>query len=133
MLTRELYSKAYFEHNTLPRRKWTRSNRQVDNKKKQYCSWNRILDRSSPGEDRYETKLYHPLTTPLSQMGDFGISWGMCKFIDIAFPCPSPSEKETVLIHLIRHCRFFITFVYSYTNVSSWANEYSKHDILCIK
>ncbi|KAL7538232.1 hypothetical protein ACHAXR_008380 [Thalassiosira sp. AJA248-18] len=36
-----------------------------------------LLDLSEPGEDQYPTKLYSPLHTPVSQMGDFGLGIGL--------------------------------------------------------
>jgi len=35
------------------------------------------LDRAEPGESRLPTKLYSPIFTPLSQLGDFGIGVGL--------------------------------------------------------
>jgi hypothetical protein len=35
------------------------------------------LQRAEPGESNLPTKLYSPLTTPLSQMGDFGLGVGL--------------------------------------------------------
>jgi hypothetical protein len=35
------------------------------------------FDISVPGEDKYETEFYHPVTTPLNQMGDFGLGVGL--------------------------------------------------------
>lgn len=35
------------------------------------------LQRAEPGESDIETRLYHPLCTPLSQMGDFGLGIGL--------------------------------------------------------
>ena len=38
-----------------------------------------VMDLAEPGEDRYPTKLYSPLRTPMNQMGDFGL--GTQRFI----------------------------------------------------
>lgn len=54
---------AYFEHVTLPRFVIG------DEKSKN-------LERAEPGECSRKTKLYSPLSTPLSQMGDFGFGVG---------------------------------------------------------
>jgi hypothetical protein len=85
---------AYFEHITLPRRKYVpKDQRKVDSHsstvllhrssssfhkiKKKVFKGNRKMDIAVPGENKYETKLYHPITTPLSQMGDFGLGVGL--------------------------------------------------------
>jgi hypothetical protein len=56
---------AYFEHFALPR--------YIVNEKSQRGD----LTRAEPGEDDLPTKLYDPIRTPLSQMGDFGIGIGL--------------------------------------------------------
>jgi len=38
---------------------------------------NRKLAVAKPGEDEIKTKLYSPITTPLNQMGDFGLGVGL--------------------------------------------------------
>jgi hypothetical protein len=38
---------------------------------------NKSLDRAEPGENKVPTKLYSPIFTPLSQMGDFGLGIGL--------------------------------------------------------
>jgi hypothetical protein len=58
---------AYFEHMTLPRY-LTNHNDENGNKK---------LDVAVPGEQFFGTKLYNPITTPINQMGDFGIGVGL--------------------------------------------------------
>jgi len=35
------------------------------------------LTRADPGESKFPTRLYSPLFTPLSQLGDFGIGVGL--------------------------------------------------------
>lgn len=37
----------------------------------------RRLEIAEPGENQMPTELYSPLTTPLSQMGDFGLGYGI--------------------------------------------------------
>jgi len=39
-----------------------------------------VVDLAEPGENRYPTKLYSPLWTPMDQMGDFGLGVGLCEF-----------------------------------------------------
>eukprot|EP00557_Chaetoceros_sp_GSL56_P013206 CAMPEP_0176482786 /NCGR_PEP_ID=MMETSP0200_2-20121128/3563_1 /TAXON_ID=947934 /ORGANISM="Chaetoceros sp., Strain GSL56" /LENGTH=1152 /DNA_ID=CAMNT_0017879129 /DNA_START=57 /DNA_END=3516 /DNA_ORIENTATION=+ len=95
---------AYFEHITLPRRKYIpKDQRNMDSPlsntsnnsqrstnmafqksssslhkiKTKVFKGNRKMDIAVPGENKYETKLYHPITTPLSQMGDFGLGVGL--------------------------------------------------------
>jgi hypothetical protein len=67
---------AYFEHVTLPR--------YLDHKSATLNSVSRanlqeeeIMDLAEPGENSYPTKLYSPLWTPMSQMGDFGVGVGL--------------------------------------------------------
>ena len=36
-----------------------------------------VMDLAEPGENRYPTKLYSPLWTPMNQMGDFGLGVGL--------------------------------------------------------
>ena len=73
---------AYFEHVTLPRyiyepkrrkRKslWQRFIRRV------FLKGSQQLERATPGEMHRPTKLYSPLFTPISQMGDFGLGVGL--------------------------------------------------------
>jgi len=31
------------------------------------------MDLAEPGEDRYPTRLYSPIWTPMNQMGDYGL------------------------------------------------------------
>ena len=75
---------AYFEHTTLPRRSYTPVHEREVNPegmKKSFLernfNWNKTLERANPGEDSYETKLYSVWTTPLNQMGDFGLGVGL--------------------------------------------------------
>lgn len=86
---------AYFERMTLPRHKYIPKNqpepapddREVPNVssfdsltssiRKSFFKGDIDLARANPGEDSYETVLYHPITTPLKQMGDFGIGVGL--------------------------------------------------------
>lgn len=84
---------AYFEHITLPRRRYIPKNQRKEDGnssmvlqrstssfhkiKKKVFKGNRKMDIAVPGENKYETKLYHPITTPLSQMGDFGLGVGL--------------------------------------------------------
>ena len=78
---------AYFEHVTLPRHIdthehkkkskrvhksiWTRCYRRL------FAKGNESLERADPGEMHRPTKLYSPLFTPISQMGDFGLGTGL--------------------------------------------------------
>jgi hypothetical protein len=58
---------AYFDHFVLPRYIVAQDG-----------SFNRHdLKRAEPGECAHPTRLYHPLCTPLSQMGDFGLGVGL--------------------------------------------------------
>jgi len=61
---------AYFEHNVLARY----IVKSGDGKKE------KELERAEPGEDRFPTKLYSCIFTPLNQMGDFGIGVGLYFF-----------------------------------------------------
>lgn len=54
---------AYFEHVTLSRHIATEGK-------------SKTLERAEPGECSRKTKMYSPLWTPLSQMGDFGLGIG---------------------------------------------------------
>jgi len=56
---------AYFEHFALPRFIVDEQSAKGD------------LSRAEPGEDENPTKLYDPICTPLSQMGDFGLGVGL--------------------------------------------------------
>ena len=72
---------AYFEHVSLPRYivepnlevPKTNCCRRIIYKMKKVES----LDRAEPGENKFPTKLYSPISTPLSQMGDFGLGIGL--------------------------------------------------------
>lgn len=74
---------AYFEHVTLPRYvvevKPTapKKNLCVRMIRKCFCKASKKLDRAEPGENLIPTKLYSPIFTPLSQMGDFGLGIGL--------------------------------------------------------
>lgn len=84
---------AYFEHVTLPRYLDHKSaasrnsssyenlsprEQNADIKCINYGnSGEEALDIAEPGEDSYPTKLYSPLWTPNSQMGDFGLGVGL--------------------------------------------------------
>ena len=74
---------AYFEHVTLPRyvmefkEEAPRKNICVRMFRKSFCKANKKLDRAEPGENLIPTKLYSPIFTPLSQMGDFGLGVGL--------------------------------------------------------
>lgn len=57
---------AYFEHFALPRHL-------LDEKARESGE----LSRAEPGEAEHPTKLYDPICTPLSQMGDFGLGIGL--------------------------------------------------------
>ena len=71
---------AYFEHMTLPRyivgpkSKLTPRERL---KRLLPFTEGRKMNVAVPGENMYHTKLYSPLTTPLNQMGDFGLGIGL--------------------------------------------------------
>ncbi len=75
---------AYFEHVTLERYvvEDYSLNRQVDLTKRQrlvkkFHRGERQMNIAEPGERELPTKLYSPITTPLSQMGDFGLGYGL--------------------------------------------------------
>jgi len=82
---------AYFEHMTLPRHKYHHDHRSgsgmtttpKDEPSFLRSSWQKVfqgdrtLECAVSGEDNYETTLYHPITTPLHQMGDFGLGVGL--------------------------------------------------------
>jgi hypothetical protein len=71
---------AYFEHMTLPRyiigpkKKLTFQERL---KRLLPFTEGRKMNVAVPGETMYYTKLYSPLSTPLNQMGDFGLGIGL--------------------------------------------------------
>lgn len=76
---------AYFEHVTLDRHVVHESdqskNENSPSKLQQivniFHKGDRRLNIAEPGERRLKTKLYNPLTTPLSQMGDYGLGYGL--------------------------------------------------------
>jgi|AntRauTorckE5430_2_1112549.scaffolds.fasta_scaffold05990_3 hypothetical protein len=85
---------AYFEHSTLPRHKCIPKNEpepvaedmkirkpsslhSFTKLSKKVFKGEQKFDISVPGEDKYETEFYHPVTTPLNQMGDFGLGVGL--------------------------------------------------------
>mmetsp|Transcript_7835 Transcript_7835/g.11793 ORF Transcript_7835/g.11793 Transcript_7835/m.11793 type:complete len:1121 (+) Transcript_7835:93-3455(+) len=86
---------AYFERMTLPRHKYIPNNQRepppddrevpkvssfdslTSSIRKTLFKGDRDLQIANPGEDSYETVLYHPITTPLKQMGDFGLGVGL--------------------------------------------------------
>ena len=83
---------VYFEHITLPRHKYVTINADGDadgnaNANGEEGSFRKSLskilkgdhscDVAVPGENDYETTLYSPITTPLSQLGDFGLGMGL--------------------------------------------------------
>jgi hypothetical protein len=97
---------AFFEHVTLPRYVLPGQEEQMNSKKAGNAHYNkekkkkkeeepkahrstmerivhifargeRQLTKAEPGERELATKLYSPITTPLSQMGDFGLGYGL--------------------------------------------------------
>ena len=87
---------AYFEHITLPRHKYIPKNEpepvpvaedtgipkpssfdSVSKLSRKVLKGEQKLDIAVPGENTYETEFYHPITTPLNQMGDFGLGVGL--------------------------------------------------------
>jgi hypothetical protein len=42
-----------------------------------FCRGDHRLRLAEPGEDTLRTRLYSPITTPLSQIGDFGLGYGL--------------------------------------------------------
>jgi len=61
---------AYFEHNVLSRYIVESGDDGKENE----------LEMAEPGEDKFPTKLYSFISTPLNQMGDFGIGIGLYFF-----------------------------------------------------
>lgn len=61
---------AYFDHVALTRYV-------EDSKEKLSCCGSPKLQRAEPGERQLPTKLYSPLLTPHSQLGDFGLGIGL--------------------------------------------------------
>jgi hypothetical protein len=82
---------AYYEHMTLPRRLVeldTNEESDEDNEsetgrrrrrsiKKLFSNANKKMAIATPGENKIETKLYSPVTTPINQLGDFGLGVGL--------------------------------------------------------
>ena len=73
---------AYFEHVTLERyivEDRTRLGHVNARQRlvKKFHRGDRQLNIAEPGERELPTKLYNPITTPLSQMGDFGLGYGL--------------------------------------------------------
>lgn len=76
---------AYFEHVTLERYVVAAgyraaSEQQLNQKERVLRAFHRgerRLEKAEPGENTHKTKLYNPLTTPLSQLGDFGLGYGL--------------------------------------------------------
>lgn len=60
---------AFFEHNAL--------NRYVVHEEDHKNNQNQQQDMAEPGESSLNTSLYHPWKTPLSQLGDFGLGYGL--------------------------------------------------------
>ncbi len=72
---------AYYEHMTLPRRLIPSENSNAKDNKNIISKIKKMgkkkLSVAVPGEMNYKTKLYNPWTTPMSQMGDFGLGVGL--------------------------------------------------------
>ena len=74
---------AYFEHVALPRyvvesvEKKVKKNIFVRAYRKLFCKGGKQLDRAEPGEKRLPTKLYEPIFTPHTQLGDWGLGVGL--------------------------------------------------------
>ena len=83
---------AFFEHVTLQRyivdehdaalaaaRSTTtaHNNSKRERLKRAFHQGDRRLNIAEPGEQEFQTKLYPPLSTPLSQLGDFGLGFGI--------------------------------------------------------
>lgn len=70
---------AYFEHSVLPRCIVRDEKGQEENRSfiHRIRLLNSKLEKAEPGERHLNTKLYDPIFTPLSQMGDFGLGFGL--------------------------------------------------------
>ena len=71
---------AYFEHSTLPRyivEDEDEEDEYDDKGRRKKKSAAQELTRAEPGEDDDPTRLYSPLNTHISQMGDFGLGMGL--------------------------------------------------------
>lgn len=76
---------AFFEHVTLERYVISdgyraASQQQLSRKeriKRAFFRGDQRLEKAEPGEKTHKTKLYNPLTTPLSQLADFGLGYGV--------------------------------------------------------
>jgi hypothetical protein len=42
-----------------------------------FCKADKQLHRAEPGENHYQTKLYQPIFTPHTQLGDWGLGIGL--------------------------------------------------------
>lgn len=71
---------AFFEHVTLERY-IVSDNEESHDETSGFLSnifkGNHRLEIAEPGEHRHRTKLYSPISTPLGQMGDFGLGYGV--------------------------------------------------------
>jgi uncharacterized integral membrane protein len=67
---------AYFDHVALARYV-DDDDRKGNKSSKVGCCANPKLNRAEPGERQFPTKLYSPLFTPHSQLGDFGLGIGL--------------------------------------------------------
>ena len=75
---------AFFEHVTLqryivPENDSNEPNTSAETPRflKKLIKGNHRLEIAEPGERLHPTKLYSPISTPLSQMGDFGLGYGV--------------------------------------------------------
>ena len=74
---------AFFEHVTLNRYELSSDYESLEGQScwtkfyKSIFKGERQLTMAEPGESEIPTKLYHPINTPLSQMGDFGHGYGL--------------------------------------------------------
>ncbi len=77
---------AYFEHFTLPRHLVLDNKQKApdrdrsdyrERQKQRHKSNHQDLEIAESGEQHLQTQLYHPIKTPLNQMGGFGLGFGL--------------------------------------------------------
>lgn len=102
-----------------------------------------VMDLAEPGENRYPTKLYSPLWTPMNQMGDFGL--GVGEFVSSIHCCQIVDLEDTLACYYNKQFSYILIFphrvvsrpllycdsIYHNTSICLLSTQPTKPDLLC--